>query len=238
VDEPAALLAQLTRQLANTSSSAPLPMRLCRAFSATLATRGGSITMGFNAAERMTLCTTDPRAELVESAQDVSREGPSFDAFRTGVAVGGLSQAEQGQRWPMLTEMLRASSSEVALHAFPLRPEDAVVGVVLVHQHLGDQIAVDEEQAQFLANAVGVAILGDLGTHSVTEESWSLRDRVDQATGMVIAQLRINASDALAVLRAHAFAHGSTLAEVSALVLARELDFSDTDGRAGKAEER
>jgi hypothetical protein len=50
---------------------------------------------------------------------------------------------------------------------------------------------------------------------------------------MVIAQLRIAPEDALALLRAHAFAHGSTLARVAALVVDRHLDFSASDQVTG-----
>ena len=52
------------------------------------------------------------------------------------------------------------------------------------------------------------------------------RDRVSQATGMVVAQLKITPTDALALLRAHAFAHGTTVAEVSRGIIGRELDFA------------
>jgi hypothetical protein len=50
---------------------------------------------------------------------------------------------------------------------------------------------------------------------------------------MIVAQLRIRPNDALAVLRAHAFAHGSTVAVVADAVLRRELDFRIDDGHEG-----
>lgn len=189
--------------------------------------------MGFAAPDRITLCATDPVSARAEDAQDVLREGPSLDAYRTASAVSGLSLAEQHHRWPMLSEMLGAKDRPVIYHAFPMAPESAVLGVVLVYQDEGRGIAVTGEEAQFLANAVGVALVGDLGAHSVTSERWAVRDKVDQATGMVVAQLGINPSDALAVLRAHAFAHATTLAEVSAKVLSRELGFTDDDSTDG-----
>jgi hypothetical protein len=42
---------------------------------------------------------------------------------------------------------------------------------------------------------------------------------------MVTAQLRLPPDDALAILRAHAFAHNITLAETARQVVNRELDF-------------
>jgi hypothetical protein len=46
---------------------------------------------------------------------------------------------------------------------------------------------------------------------------------------MVIAQLRVGPDDALAILRAHAYAHDTTLAEIAEQVVDRRLDFSRGD---------
>ncbi|MGY2874195.1 hypothetical protein ACVW00_001385 [Marmoricola sp. URHA0025 HA25] len=227
------LLARLTRGLAHTEAGNPMAMRLCQAFNEIVAADGGSITLGFAPQDRITLCATDDPAAKVEDAQDVLREGPSLDAFRTGAAVSGLSLAEQRHRWPMLSDLLGQSGRSLSLHAFPVRPESAVVGVVCVYQSGERHLAVTDDDAQFLANAVGVALLGHLDSESVTHDRWAVRDRIDQATGMVVAQLRVAPADAVAVLRAHAFAHSTTLAAVSNWVLARELDFSDTDDADG-----
>ena len=97
---PNPLLAELTRVLGRTAADSPIALRLCLAFNEIVAADGGSITLGFSAPERVTLCTTDDPAARVEDAQDVLREGPSLDAVRTGVAVSGLSLAEQRIRWP------------------------------------------------------------------------------------------------------------------------------------------
>ena len=50
---------------------------------------------------------------------------------------------------------------------------------------------------------------------------------------MVIAQLGVAPDDAMALLRAHAFAQGATLSEVAALVVQRRLDFSAPDHTTG-----
>ncbi len=52
------------------------------------------------------------------------------------------------------------------------------------------------------------------------------RDQLSQATGMVVAQLKIAPPDALALLRAHAFAHGTTVTEVSSRIVDRTLHFT------------
>ena len=55
--------------------------------------------------------------------------------------------------------------------------------------------------------------------------SWAGRAEVHQATGMVIAQMSLPPEDALAILKAHAYALDTTLADVAGRVLRRELDF-------------
>ena len=47
-----------------------------------------------------------------------------------------------------------------------------------------------------------------------------------QATGAIVAQLRIGPADAAAILRAHAFAHDASVHEVARRVVSGELDFS------------
>jgi hypothetical protein len=226
--EPPSLLAELTRLLARTAPRAPISLRLCQAFTEILAVDGAAITVGVASPGRIVLCATDDPAAGVEDAQDILSEGPSLDASRTGLAVSGLTLVEQRVRWPLLAELLDTRGLHLSLHAFPVRPESAVLGVVCAYQNAERALAVSPDDAQFLANALGVALLGDLESHTLSDERWAVRDRVDQATGMVMAQLKVRPEDAAAVLRAHAFAHSATMETVSGWVLDRVLDFSDS----------
>lgn len=224
------LLRHLTRVLAGTPPQAPLPLRLCLAFIEILDAEGAAITIGNAAPDRATLCATDRLADRAEDSQDVLREGPSLDAYRTRTAICGLSLVEQTTRWPLLTQALDREVRPVVLHAFPMRPDSEVLGVVSAYQTHERGLARSCAEAQFLADAIGVAVLGGLDAQDDADQLWVTRDRVSQATGMVVAQLRIAPPDALALLRAHAFAHGTTVAEVSRGVLSRQLDFT-TDGQ-------
>lgn len=220
------LLGQLTRVLASTPVRSPLPLRLCIAFTEIVEAEGAAITIGFNAPDRATLCATDTLADLAEDSQDTLREGPSLDAYRTRMPVCGLSHAEQVSRWPMLSQALERHQTPVLLHAFPMRPDTEVLGVLSAYQTHERGLARSCADAQFLADAIGVAVLGRIDSADEADQLWAARDQVSQATGMVVAQLRIAPSDALALLRAHAFAHGTTVIEVSRGVLDRTLDFT------------
>jgi hypothetical protein len=121
----------------------------------------------------------------------------------------------------------------LSIFAVPMRPERDVLGVITLY-NLSPPPDVDLAEAQFLANAIGVSILGRFEQTESTDEVWSTRDRINQATGMIVAQLGIPPADALAILRAHAFAHGSTLEGVASAVVNRELDFRGNGSEAEK----
>ena len=92
---------------------------------------------------------------------------------------------------------------------------------------------VDDATGQLLINAVGVALARDpdlLDDERLARaNSWNSRARVNQAVGMVMAQLRLGPDDAIALLRAHAYAHGRALGEIGDQVIDRRLDFRSAD---------
>lgn len=230
--EQAALLNRLTSVVAATRMQAPLPLRLCLALTEILGFDGGTMTIGFDAPTRTTLCATDERAERIEELQDVLREGPGLDAFRLGEVVD-TGPAGIAGRWPMLAEGMPSSSLQ--LIAAPMRPDTEVLGVLTLYRAAPGRPAADPADVQFLANAIGIAVLGDVERGDVNQEPWSTRDLLNQATGMVVAQLRISPADALAVLRAHAFAQGAGMRQIAGDVVNRTLDFKPTArGEAGE----
>jgi ANTAR domain len=85
------------------------------------------------------------------------------------------------------------------------------------------------DEVQFLANALGVALLDDPPSRAeISTGPWTSRAQVHHATGMVIAQLGVAPEDALALLRAHAYAHATSLNDIAAQVTSRRLDFTLT----------
>ena len=79
------------------------------------------------------------------------------------------------------------------------------------------------------ADAATLILLGlrsGPGDEQSWDRSWGNRAEIHQATGMVVAQLGISAADALARLRAHAFAEQRLLGEVARDVVARRLRFT------------
>lgn len=231
MEERATLVSGLTKELTRGAAQEPFPMRLCRAFTRFASADGGAISLGFETGERTLLCVTDDLVALFEDVQDTLREGPSLDAFRTQRLVMPSSWEDQTERWPVLMESMPASVSSTLVYAFPMLPEQVLVGVVSLHLRGGATLARAADELDFLADVVGAAIVGGTPTDDGAHALWSERDKVSQATGVIVAQLGVGPADALAVLRAHAFAHESSVAEISRAVLARELDFSNHHGK-------
>lgn len=223
------LLARLTRTLASLPTREPLPTRLCQAYVDLAGGERGAISLGFSTVERSLLAATDEIAARYEEAQDLVREGPSLDAFRTGLAVWGTEHAAHGRRWPQLTSAVPDTLPR-RVYAVPMRPAEKVIGVMTSH-NLASADPPDREELQFLSDAVGVAIVGAVPDEEPERQLWGDLDRVAQATGMVVGQLGLGPADAGALLRAHAFAAAVPVLDVARRVLARELDFSaDDDG--------
>jgi hypothetical protein len=232
MDNPSQSLTRLTRALVDTHAEAPLALRLCLALVTVVGLDGGAITVGFAESERTTLCVTDETAEKIEDLQDLLREGPGLDAYRTGDIVV-LSRDQQERAWPLLVQALGDDHRPEIVIGVPMSPRDDVLGAAMLYSREAEPPDLDHQELRFLVNAIGVAILGTFERHDDSEEIWRTRDQVHQATGMIVAQLRIRPHDALAVLRAHAFAHGSTVAVVAEAVLRRELDFRTDDAYEG-----
>jgi hypothetical protein len=227
----AVLLARLARLAAANARDRHLAERLCEACRLILSVDAASITVSNDSPSRITLAATNEVAARLEDLQDVLGEGPCHEAFRTGRAVTTGLDDEAGRRWPEFTRAARASVEPVQIRCFPMRPGDQVFGTLSLYVEGPRQVAEPDETAQFLADAIGAALLRDPSIDAGLTDSgaWSSRAAIHQATGMVIAQLRLDPDDALAILRAHAYAHDTTLAEIADLVVTRRLDFSQGD---------
>lgn len=224
--DKAQMLARLARLVAAGDHRHSLPERLADACRRLLDVDGTAITLHNTTLQRITLWTTDPAAARLEDLQEVTGEGPSHQAFTTGEPV--ITRLDENeQRWEEFTDAARRAIGVLTIHALPIRSQVEVIGVLSLHQFDPVATVPPLDGAQFLADAIGAALIADAPEPDYTEDAgpWSNRAEIHQATGMVIAQLRVPPSDALAILRAHAFAHDATLQDIAAQVIAGRLDF-------------
>lgn len=224
------VLAQLVRVVASEGSDQPLPLRLSRAATAILGADGAAITLCYTESTRITICATDEIAAKLEDLQDVLREGPGPDAYSTGRMVRVALGDRAARRWPAFAAAAHAELGPVAISAIPIQPGIDVLGVLTLYQLPARPLRKEPTVAQFVADTLGAALLRDGGLQEdMGNGPWSIQAQVHQAAGMVIAQLGVGPDDALALLRAHAYADGASMATIARAVVERRLDFSLED---------
>lgn len=205
--------------------------RFCEAGQLMLDGDGAAITVNYDRPSRQTLSSTTSLALMIEDAQDVSGEGPGFDAYRTGDVVCVDFGAAAPTPWPLLQDSIDGLGFRGTILALPLIAERRTLGVLVVHR-LMTSLAFDATDATFLATNLGAAVMSELTPQAIERElteDWSARAVVHQATGMAVVQLGIGAGDALVVLRAHAYAQATSLLDVALSVVSRELTFTVVD---------
>ena len=233
-------LVRLARAIAATPVESPLSLRMCEACVDILGVDGGSFTLAYADPERVTLCATDGGAAQLEDLQEVFGEGPSYTAY-TERTIQTLSvDGAVDLRWPLLSDAVRQAMASCTIYAIPMKPGPQTMGVATFYQQQPGPLLVDGPTLQLLINAVGVALVKDPDVldddRYAKADSWNSRARIHQASGMVMAQLRLTPDDAMALIRAHAYAHRQTLAAISDEIIARSLDFRTTDPDPGNGQ--
>lgn len=201
--------------------------RLCRACVRLLPVDGASVSLMTGADHRETLYASDAVIDHIETLQFSLGEGPCFEAFTSGrpVLVADLA-ADAATAWPVFAAQL-AGRPVGAIFAFPLVHGAARIGAMdlyrtgpglLTRAELAIALQVADIAASALigptATGLGAAWLSALPFH---------REQVHQATGMLIAEHRIPAAQALALLRGYSFAAGRSVDEVAADLVERRL---------------
>jgi hypothetical protein len=208
--------------------------RLCEASVRSTSVDGGSVALVSAPASRVVLSATDTLAVALEEAQMGLGEGPYVDAETalSPVLVSDLADPRVGDgRWPVFAREAHALDVS-ALFAFPIRVSTVSVGTfglyrqrpgVLSTTHLGVALDAVEEIAQLLLDHRTWAEFGDNGT-SHPDGSGKIGTNgafVHQAAGMVMVQMDVTIDEALALLRATAFAEGTSLGELAVAVVDR-----------------
>jgi len=191
---------------------------------------GVSLTVYNSGVDRVTLYASDPVADRLEQLQDVLTVGPCWQAYLTGRQMR-TTLDDDVPAWAEFTRAARPELGPLCLFCIPIRQAGTTLGVISFHQEqLHGVIAGPEgvDAAQLLADAVGFSLASHEDVDELLGLPWVNRARVHQATGMVVAQLRISTRDALALIRAHAYAQNATVAQIADRILDRTVDFGRT----------
>ena len=183
--------------------------------------------------QQSTIYSSDRTSARLEEIQFDLGEGPVRDAFLSS-ETRQIADVRSGTNaeWPLFVDAL-SDLPVAAIVAVPLVMGAACIGVALCYRSTFGEFDQGEHET---ASALGRAIAGPAlrtairlareGSQGEAGPPIELRRDVHQATGMVLAQLEVSATEAFARMRAYAFSSGRSLREISHEVLTHRLDFS------------
>lgn len=183
-----------------------------------------------------TISASDDLAARVDELQFDLGEGPCWDAVDTGRPVLEPTLRTRPHRtWPAFSPAIERENV-ASLFAFPLVLGTLRIGAVDLYS--SNPVELNEaqsKQAEAMASVVSRHVL----RAALDEADGDFRDEgnaysrrvIHQATGMVLAQLRLPADDARLVIQGHAFATNQSMMDVANDIVNRRLSFSH--GSAG-----
>ncbi len=209
----------------------PPELRLCSAASKLLDAAGVGVSLGASDdpldSGLQTVCATDGGRDG-EALQFDLGEGPSYTAYRTGWPVQ-VPDLEGDDAWPAFAEAAVVLGLR-AVFAFPLRSGSVGLGALTLYQRVAGELTSEQYADALVVARFALNLLTSLQAgrppdelDSVVTDSLANSVEVHQASGIVSVQLGIPVGAALAVLRAHAFTEGSSLAEVATQVIEHRL---------------
>jgi GAF domain len=192
--------------------------RLCVGGAAHLSASGVGVSVVTGSGHRDIVFATDQVSAQIEELQVSLGEGPCIDAFtsRRPVIEPDLSGMSP-ERWPAFAPAARAAGA-AAVFAVPLQVGQARVGALDVYR--------DKPGGLSGADLIDAVRLGDAVTQVLLRLEPAPSDfsaEVYQAAGMITVQLDVDISEALARLRAHAYAEECSLRDVARDVVAHRL---------------
>ena len=209
-----------------------LAEQVCRAYVMGLDVDGAAISLLTASTSSQTLCATDATAELLEELQFSLGEGACVEAAVTGrpVLVADMHHSTEVSRWPTFAAAVVEQSDVGALFAVPFQWGAINLGVLDLYRtapgSLSDVQLRDAISAADMAALMFLGVRTDSGDGEWLDHSVYGRAEIHQATGMVLAQLGVSATDALARMRAYAFVEQRLLSDVAHDVVSRRLRFT------------
>lgn len=228
------LVEQFRIAVAATAAELPgselLPERLARACAQVLPIDGAGISLFFASDRRLPLGASDEASAEAERLQFTAGEGPCLSSHAEGRPVVADEETIRS-RWPAFYDALVARTPVRGTISLPLEDELRGVGALdlyvvpprdVASLSLQDALMVTGEVAATFT-AQGRAERGADGPAWVDAPAAERRSLVWQAMGFVNAGLHVTSEDALAILRAHAYAEGLALDDLARRVIDRQV---------------
>ncbi|MEV0642882.1 GAF and ANTAR domain-containing protein [Streptomyces sp. NPDC050619] len=209
-----------------------IPGRLCAVAVDLLPVVGASVALHSDGLP-VRLSASSERAARLAEIQATLGEGPCQYAagLRAPVQARDLTAGPDARRWPLFAQQATAAGIQAA-YSMPLGIDTVCVGTLDLYSDTpGELTGRDLHTALLVAGVMTVALMAlprGEGNGGEGDEPWlsglaTDQDEVYQAVGMTMAQLGSDADEALARLRAHAFADSRTVLEVARDVVAHRM---------------
>lgn len=213
--------------------------RLCQACVTLLDVDAAAISLVFDGTNTGSLGSSGALARKYDELQFTMGEGPCLESVATRAPVLVVDLADLNEvRWPaygaaMLAHQIRG------VYAMPVLVAGEYVGALdLFCANPGPLGAEQLTGAAAAAELAAIPVLDLMGADlqaavsDPTSNAWAelnalSRAEVSQATGMVMAQLDIDATEALVRLRAYAYATDRSAIDVAREILDRRLRLED-----------
>ncbi|WP_299957622.1 hypothetical protein [uncultured Modestobacter sp.] len=200
-----------------------LAVRLSRACLTALPVDGAGLSIHDHDGLRTPIGASDPTTALAERLQFTHGAGPALRAHDGGAAIA-FDPADIARNWPELHSALVGETPFSAVLSVPLLPP--LGPLVVLDLYVRDARALPATDREDVADvtialtrAMVAAALGapvEDGARGWWDGPDALRRaRVWQATGMVNVAFGLDTADALAVLKAHAFAGDRVVDDVA-----------------------
>lgn len=223
--------------VARLSALPPLPPLelICRGAVTFLGVGAAAVVLMSDGESGTVAASYGPGVDAAEDLQFTLGEGPCVAAFDDGAPVLEPDIGSAAERWPAFCPAATAAGI-AAVFAVPLMIGAIRLGVLYLTRTTAGALPLDGlAEAQGLAQLATMIVLEQqqegpdpLKTRTAAD-GWAHRTVVHQATGMVSAQLDIPLGDALASLRAHAFAKDRSIYDVARDVVDRRYRFTEDD---------
>jgi hypothetical protein len=226
------------RAVANGDGSTPALTHAVTACAQLLSATGAGFAMTRDGGGLEPLLGSGPEAVDLDELQFTLGEGPSLDAVTMGSPVleADLATPRAGRRWPAFAAAGSERGARGAF-AFPVGVGAARVGVLSVYREQAGPLDADQvTNGLIFADALLVLALDhrhgmSADPDEVIEAAFTARRaEVHQAAGRIAAQQAISVTEALARLRAHAYATGQPLHRIADEVMAGRLRLESDRG--------
>jgi GAF domain-containing protein len=203
---------------------------LCRVAARILPAKAVAVSLMTDRGPTGIVAALDEESQMVEELQFVLGEGPCWEAFQTRAPVLVPDvRGNAARRWPGYSAAVQGYGLRSAF-AFPLQLSSAPLGVLDLYREqpgsLGEEALATSLALASIAAETLIEGLGDpddgaapSGAEQALESSFAIY----QAQGMVMIQLGVTLGEAMARLRAYAYAHERTLESVARDIVVRTL---------------